>query len=319
LKRLPRLPRDPRVLVDQSSLDDAGVYRLDRNTALVQTVDFFTPVVDDPFDYGRVAATNSLSDVYAMGGTPRTALAIMGFPEHLGSEVLGEILRGGQSVMQAAGVAIIGGHTVKDPELKFGYSVTGMVDPRRMLTNAAARPGDLLILTKPLGTGILATALKHEMLAPALVRRLTKQMTTLNRAASEVAVRAGARAATDVTGFGLLGHAAQMADASGVTIVFHPGSDWFLPRTLELALAGEIAGGLKKNQEFYGPRIAIEGITPAMTLALFDPQTSGGLLIAAPEKKARALLAGLRRRRIWAKVLGRVTRRGDHDVVCEAA
>jgi len=307
------------VLVDQSSLDDAGVYRLDRHTALVQTVDFFTPVVDDPFDYGRVAATNSLSDVYAMGGTPRTALAIMGFPEHLGSEVLGEILRGGQSVMQAAGVAIIGGHTVKDPELKFGYSVTGMVDPRRMLTNAAARPGDQLILTKPLGTGILATALKHEKLAPALVRRLTKQMTTLNRAASEVAVRAGARAATDVTGFGLLGHAAQMADASGVTIVFHPRSDWFLPRTLELALDGEIAGGLKKNQEFYSPRIAIEGIPPAMTLALFDPQTSGGLLIAAPEKKARVLLAGLRRRRIWAKVLGRVTRRRDHDVVCEAA
>ncbi len=307
------------MLVDQDSLDDAGVYRLDRRTALVQTVDFFTPVVDDPFDYGRVAAANSLSDVYAMGGTPRTALAIMGFPEALGPDVLGEILRGGQSVMKSAGVAIIGGHTVKDPELKFGYSVTGVVDPSRMLTNASARAGDLVILTKPLGTGILATALKHQKLAPALVRRLTRQMTTLNRAASEVAVRAGARAATDVTGFGLMGHASQMADASGVTIVFQPRSDWFLPRTLELAQEGEIAGGLRKNQEFYGPRVAIEGVTPAMTLALFDPQTSGGLLITAPERRARAILAGLRRRRIWAKVLGRVTRRGDHAVRCEAA
>lgn len=306
------------MLVDQDSLDDAGVYRLDRRTALVQTVDFFTPVVDDPFDYGRVAATNSLSDVYAMGGTPRTALAIMGFPEPLGSEVLGEILRGGQAVMKSAGVAIIGGHTVKDPELKFGYSVTGVVDPARMLTNAAARPGDVLILTKPLGTGILATALKHGKLAPALVRRLTRQMTTLNRAASEVAVRAGARAATDVTGFGLLGHAAQMADASNVTLVFHPRPDWFLPRTLELALEGEIAGGLRKNQEFYGPRVRIEGMTPATTLALFDPQTSGGLLIAAPERRAAAILAGLRRRRIWAKVLGRATRRGEFSVRCEA-
>jgi selenide,water dikinase len=318
LKRLPKLPRNPRVLVDQDSLDDAGVYRLDRRTALVQTVDFFTPVVDDPYDYGRVAAANSLSDVYAMGGTPRTALALMCFPEALGSEVLGEVLRGGQSVMRSAGVAIIGGHTVKDPELKFGYSVTGLVDPSRMLTNAAARPGDRLILTKPLGTGILATALKHGKLAPATLRRLTRQMTTLNRAASEIAVRAGARAATDVTGFGLLGHAAQMADASGVTIVFAPRPDWFLPGTLELAGEGEIAGGLRKNQEFYGPRVAIEGIPPAMTLGLFDPQTSGGLLIAAPERKAATILAGLRRRRIWAKVLGRVTRRGDRDVRCEA-
>ena len=307
------------MLVDQDSLDDAGVYRLDRRTALVQTVDFFTPVVDDPFDFGRVAAANSLSDVYAMGGTPRTALALMCFPEALGSDVLGEVLRGGQSVMKSAGVAIIGGHTVKDPELKFGYSVTGIVDPSRMLTNAAARPGDQLILTKPLGTGILSTALKHEKLEPALVRRLTKQMTTLNRAASEVAVRAGARAATDVTGFGLLGHSAQMAEASGVTIEFAPRADWFLPRTLEFALEGEIAGGLRKNQEFYGGRVSVAGLPAAQALALFDPQTSGGLLIAVPAKKAHLLLAGLRRRRIWAKVLGRVTRRRDRDVVCEAA
>jgi selenide,water dikinase len=318
LKRLPKLPRNPRVLVDQDSLDDAGVYRLDRHTALVQTVDFFTPVVDDPYDYGRVAAANSLSDVYAMGGTPRTALALMCFPEALGGEVLGEVLRGGQSVMHSAGVAIIGGHTVKDPELKFGYSVTGLVDPSRMLTNAAARPGDRLILTKPIGTGILATALKHGKLAPAQLQRLTRQLTTLNRAASEVAVRAGARAATDVTGFGLLGHAAQMADASRVTIVFAPRPDWFLPGTLELAKDGEIAGGLRKNQEFYRPRVVIEGIPTAMALGLFDPQTSGGLLIAAPERKADTILAGLRRRRIWAKVLGRVTRRSDRDVRCEA-
>jgi len=313
------MPRDPRVLVDQSSLDDAGVYRTGPRTALVQTVDFFPPVVDDPYDYGRVAAANALSDVYAMGGRPLTALALVCFPEALGPEVLREVLRGGQRAMREAKVAIVGGHTIKDPELKFGYSVTGVVDPRRMLTNAAARPGDRLVLTKPLGTGILATALKHQRLDPALARRLTRQMTTLNRAASELAVAAGVRAATDVTGFGLLGHAAQMAEASGVTFALAPRADWLLPGVLGHARAGEIAGGLRKNQSYYGHRVRTDAVAADLALALFDPQTSGGLLLAIPERKVAGLLAALRRRRIWAKVLGHAIRRTALDVVCGAA
>jgi len=313
------MPRDPRVLVDQSSLDDAGVYRTGPRTALVQTVDFFPPVVDDPYDYGRVAAANALSDVYAMGGRPLTALALVCFPEALGPEVLREVLRGGQRAMREAKVAIVGGHTIKDPELKFGYSVTGVVDPRRMLTNAAARPGDRLVLTKPLGTGILATALKHQRLDPALARRLTRQMTTLNRAASELAVAAGVRAATDVTGFGLLGHAAQMAEASGVTFTLAPRADWLLPGVLGHARAGEIAGGLRKNQSYYGHRVRTDAVAADLALALFDPQTSGGLLLAIPERKVAGLLAALRRRRIWAKVLGHAIRRTALDVVCGAA
>jgi selenide,water dikinase len=315
LKGLPRPARNPRVLVDQTSLDDAGVYRLDRRTALVQTVDFFTPVVDDPYDYGRIAGANALSDVYAMGGRPLTSLALVCFPDALGPDVLREVLRGGQDTMQRAKTAIVGGHTVRDPELKFGYSVTGIVDPARMLTNANARPGDRLILTKPLGTGILATALKHRKLAPALERRLVTQMATLNATASAAAVRHGVRAATDITGFGLLGHATQMAEASGVTFEFAARPDWFLPRTLEFAEAGEVAGGLNRNREFFGPRVSLENLDAAMMLALFDPQTSGGLMLAVPERRAAALAATLRRGRVWAKVLGRAVRSGRQPVV----
>src|SRR5262245_31469232 len=189
LKRLPRLPRDRRVLVDASTLDDAGVFAFGRGMALVQTVDFFTPIVDDPFDFGRVAAANSVSDIYAMGGKPLTALGVVAFPDdRLPVEVLSEVLRGGQEVMREAGVAILGGHSVRDRELKFGYAVTGVVARRRILTNAGARPGDRLVLTKLLGTGILSTALKRDLLSPTLVRRLTRNMTTLNRIASECAV-----------------------------------------------------------------------------------------------------------------------------------
>jgi selenide,water dikinase len=315
LKGLPRPARDPRVLVDQTSLDDAGVFRLGARTALVQTVDFFTPVVDDPYDYGRIAGANALSDVYAMGGRPLTALALVCFPDALGPDVLREVLRGGQDAMRRAKTSIVGGHTVRDPELKFGYSVTGVVDPARMLTNAHVRPGDRLVLTKPIGTGILATALKHRRLEPALERRLVRQMATLNAAASAAAVRHRLRAATDVTGFGLLGHATQMAEASGVTFALRVSPDWFLPRTLELAEAGEVAGGLNRNREFFGPRVRLDGVDPAVMLALFDPQTSGGLLMAVPERRSAALLSTLRRGRVWAKVLGRAVRAGDRPVV----
>jgi selenide,water dikinase len=305
------VPRDRRVLVDASTLDDAGVFAFGRGTALVQTVDFFTPIVDDPYDFGRIAAANSLSDVYAMGGKPITALAVLCVPDELAAtDVVGEILRGGQDVIREAGASILGGHSVRDPELKFGYAVTGVVERKRVLTNARARAGDVLVLTKPLGTGILSTALKGGLLAEPLLRRLTKQMATLNRAASECAVEFGARAATDVTGFGLLGHASQMADASGVTFRLRPEARWFLPRVLELAEQGVVPGGLARNAEHYGARVDAGNTSPAMLQALYDPQTSGGLLLSVPSRWAEALLRALARRRVAVIRVGDVVRRG---------
>jgi selenide,water dikinase len=306
--------RDRRVLVDHSSMDDAGVFAHGRGEALVQTADFFTPVVDDPFDFGQIAAANALSDVYAMGGTPLTALALMCVPDGLAREVLREIVRGGQAKMREAGASVLGGHSVRDPELKFGYAVTGVVRRRRMLPNSGARPGDRLLLTKPLGTGVLSTALKQQRLDLALTRRLTRHMATLNRAAAEAAVEFGARAATDVTGYGLIGHASQMAEASGVSMRLAPAKSWFLPRTLDFAAEGVAPGGLFKNREFYGPKVG--GIEPAAAigLALFDPQTSGGLLLAVPARRAHALAEALKRRRVWVAEIGAVTPRGAHAI-----
>jgi selenide, water dikinase len=297
--------------VDHTTLDDAGVFAYGRGEALVQTADFFTPVVDDPYDYGQIAAANALSDVYAMGGKPITSLALLCYPDaELPPEVLREILRGGQDKMSEAGVSILGGHTVRDPELKFGYSVTGVVRRSRLLTNAGARRGDRLWLTKPLGTGILATALKQQRLDPPLVAKMTKQMATLNRRAAEAAVEFGLRAATDVTGFGLIGHASQMADASGVTMRLAPNAEWFLPRALELAEAGALAGGLHKNREFYRDQVEGRAASEPIDLALYDPQTSGGLLLAVPARREAALVGALRRRRVWATPLGEVVARG---------
>jgi selenide,water dikinase len=307
--------RDRRVLVDHSTLDDAGVFAFGRGEALVQTADFFTPVVDDPYDYGQIAAANALSDVYAMGGKPLTALALLCFPDAtLTSDTLREILAGGQDKMSEAGVSILGGHSVRDPELKFGYSVTGVVKRRHLLTNAGARPGDRLLLTKPLGTGILATALKQGKLDRALIARLTKQMAMLNRRASEAAVAFGARAATDITGFGLLGHASQMADAGKVSLRLSPRATWVLPRVLELAAAGATPGGLHKNREFF--RAKVGGRTPdePLELALYDPQTSGGLLIAVPARKTAGLIGALRRARVWVMELGEVIPRGPKSI-----
>ncbi len=307
------------MLVDQSTLDDAGVYAYGRGEALVQTVDFFTPVVDDPYDYGQIAAANALSDVYAMGGRPLTALTLLCVPEkQVGPEVLREILRGGLDKMREAGVSVLGGHSVTDPELKFGYSVTGVVRRRRLLTNAGARPGDRIVLTKPLGTGVLATALKQGRLDAAQVRRVTRVMTTLNRGAAEAAVEFGAHAATDVTGFGLLGHAVQLADASGVTLRLRPERRWFLPRVPELAAAGAVAGGLGRNRSFFGPAVAGEATPEPLLLGLYDPQTSGGLLIACPARRAGGLLAALRRRRVWAVEVGEAQARLTHAVVLAA-
>jgi len=311
--RLP--PRDPRVLVDASTLDDAGVFAHGRREALIQTVDFFPPIVDDPYDFGRIAAANSVSDVYAMGGRPLTALALLCAPERtLAPEVIAAVLQGGLDTMRRAGVSVVGGHSVRDPELKFGYAVTGIAERRSLLRNSGARPGDRLYLTKPVGTGILTTALKQGKLDARLTRRLTEHMAALNRGASEAAVAAGARAATDVTGFGLLGHAAQLADASGVTLRLAPAARWFLPRTLELLGAGVAPGGLARNREYYGARVEPGVLPEGWRDALLDPQTSGGLLIAIPARKACALEQGLRRRRVWFVAAGEVVRRAEHAV-----
>jgi selenide,water dikinase len=286
--------RDPRVLVDMRTGDDAGVFRLEGGRALVQTVDFFTPVVDDPFEFGRIAACNALSDVYAMGGEPLTALSIAAFPERdFPLEWARAIVQGGARALQEAGCALLGGHSVRDPEIKFGYAITGLVDPERMLTNAGARPGQLLVLTKPLGTGVIATALKAGAAPAAAVAAATRAMGSLNRDAAQAALRHAAAAATDVTGFGLLGHAANLARESGVTLELRALELPLLPHALELALEHQ-AGGLKANRRAYEPSVEwLRRPEPALEALLFDPQTSGGLLLCVPSESAPALLREL--------------------------
>ncbi len=287
--------------------------------AIAQTVDFITPVVDDPFDYGAIAAANSLSDIYAMGATPTVALSIICFPSDTGDlNVLREIVRGGAAKLKEAGVTLLGGHSVRDPEIKFGYAVTGEVDPRRIVAIGGARPGDLLVLTKPVGTGILATALKRGVLPPNALKAMTAQMKLLNRAASE-AMPGVAHAATDVTGFGLLGHARNMARASRMTLRIWSGAVPFLPGALELVAGGIASAGLKSNRDGMSREVAFsEGVPEPVREALFDPQTSGGLLMAIPASRLDAFVKKLRRSRIVATVIGEVRPRGRRPLEVEA-
>ncbi len=270
------------------------MYRLDEHTALVQTVDFFTPVVDDPATFGAIAAANALSDVYAMGGKPLTALSIAAFPEKdFPPEWAAAIVRGGHDKLREAGCALLGGHSVRDPEIKFGYAITGIIDPARILTNAGARPGDAVVLTKPLGTGVIATALKAGRAPEAVVAEASRQMATLNRAAAEAALRAGVRAATDVTGFGLAGHAAAVARESGVTLAFRAADLPVLPGALALAPSYQ-PGGLKANRRQFEPKVEYRtAVDEALKALLFDPQTSGGLLLLVAEAGLAALLRDL--------------------------
>jgi selenide,water dikinase len=277
------LPReiDARLLVGRETFDDAGVFRLSDDLALVQTVDFFAPIVDDPYRFGRVAAANALSDVYAMGGEPLTAMNIVGFPEKaLPLSVLTEILRGGQDAVHEAGARIVGGHTVTDEELKYGLSVTGQVHPDRILSNAKARVGDVLVLTKPIGTGILATAGKRGLLTFAQDEALYASMAMLNRDASRAAVALGARCATDVTGFGLLGHARHIAKASGVTVTIEHAAVPLLEGTREAVIAGHTTGGAKRNARWLDADTDWSDAGADVRALLTDPQTSGGLLVA---------------------------------------
>jgi selenide,water dikinase len=292
--------RDDRVLIDYRTSDDAGVYRLDGDRALVQTVDFFTPIVDDPFAYGQIAAANSLSDVYAMGGRPLTALAIAGFPKEADRSVLKAIFAGGLAKLEEAGVALLGGHTVQDQEIKFGYSITGEVDPRRVWSNAGAKPGDLLLLTKPLGTGIIATALKFGRAPVSAVDAAVRSMLALNRAAADAlrALPAGAvHACTDITGFGLLGHATEMAAGSGVTIEISASAVPVLEGAVELADSDQgknIPGGGRNNASHFGPGVKVDaGVSPSVLNVLFDPQTSGGLLVSVSADAASNVFKAL--------------------------
>jgi selenide,water dikinase len=285
------IPSDPNVLVSAATSDDAGVYRLSDELALVLTVDFFTPIVDDPYDFGRIAAANSLSDVYAMGATPVCALNVVAYPmESLGPETLAQILAGGAEVAREAGVAIVGGHTVEDDEPKYGLAVTGTVHPERIVTNAGAKPGDLLYLTKPLGTGVLASALKKDAIDAHAIAPAVASMTTLNAAAAHAMVFAGAHAATDVTGYGLLGHAGEMARASRVRLRIVASRVPIFPRVLDLIAVGIVPAGTRCNAREHGSFVEFAPSVPeGMRLVLSDAQTSGGLLIAIEPERAEAL------------------------------
>lgn len=286
---------------------DAGIFQLREDLALVQTVDFFTPIVDDPYDFGRIAATNSLSDVYVMGGKPVTALNIACYPAQGEPDILAAILNGGIEQAAAAGVAIIGGHTVDDPEIKYGLAVTGIVHPQQIVHNHMAQVGDALVLTKPLGTGILSTAVKRGLLPAEGVRRLTDSMLQLNRAASEAMLAVGVHAATDITGFGLLGHAYEMASASGVSFRITAGEIPLLPEVLYFAEQGCIPAGNRNNWEFVKDYVNMrEDINPLLAKVLHDPQTAGGLLVSLAQKKAGEYLSRLADSGVTARQIGAV-------------
>jgi selenide, water dikinase len=321
--------QDPNVLVGFDHADDAGVYQLTPETALVQTVDFFTPIVDDPYTFGQIAATNSLSDVYAMGGKPLTSLALVCFPDKADINILERILAGGLSKMIEAGCTVIGGHSIRDEETKFGYSVTGVIDPKRVLANQGAQPGDKLLFTKALGTGVISTAIKKGVARQEWIDAAVKSMTTLNKTAAEVCVGADAfadrssagqpgaavptwsiHALTDITGFGLIGHAREMALASDISLVLHAAVVPLLDGALDCVRAGYIPGGLKANREFAECVVEYEsGISEEVKTILFDPQTAGGLLISVAPDNSVALTQALRAAGVPAIEIGEVVPR----------
>ena len=287
---------DPNVLRGMASMDNAGVYKLTDDLAIVQTVDFFTPVVDDPYTFGQIAVVNSLSDIYTMGAKPLTAMNIVCFPtETMDISVLQAVLQGGASKMVEAKVVLMGGHSIDDTELKYGLSVTGIIDPKKLLTNTGAKIGDKLILTKPLGVGIISTALKQGLASKETVDKITKSMLTLNDKASELMLEAGVHACTDITGFGFIGHAAPLVENQGVGLVIDTASLPIFPEAAEFARKGIGPGGLQRNREFYSHMFNISGDVPRpIQDILFDPQTSGGLLLSVAADKADRLLTKMR-------------------------
>jgi selenide,water dikinase len=304
---------DPNVLVGFDTADDAGVYKISATQALVQTVDFFTPIVDDPFTFGQIAATNSLSDVYAMGGRPLSALAIVCFPDKGDLDILQQILAGGLSKMMEAGCTVIGGHSVRDPEIKFGYAVTGMIHPEKVWANSNAQMLDALILTKGLGTGVISTAIKRGQAKQEWIDAATQSMTTLNSRAAEVAAsnRFVVHAATDVTGFGLIGHAREMAAGSGVSLRIDSARVPVLEGALDCVRAGYIPGGLNNNRDFAECLVGYEANVPQeIRTILFDPQTAGGLLLSVARSDSEALIAALNSAGVPAVGIGEVLPQG---------
>lgn len=299
--------RDERLLIGSDTMDDAGVYKLTDEIALIQTLDFFTPIVDNPYVFGQIAAANALSDVYAMGGVPVIALNIVCFPSE-DLDVLTEVLLGGAEKVKEAGALLVGGHSVEDPEPKYGLSVTGTVHPDKVISNAAAKAGDVLVLTKPLGTGILTTAVKGRVLTETDIGEAINSMAALNRAGAEEMQRIGVSAATDITGFGFLGHAREMAQASGLALEIKAAALPLLPLALDMAEMGLLPGGLHANRQHLGSSVQVRGdVPPALADVLFDPQTSGGLLMAVAREKAALLMERLRSRGVpAAAVVGSV-------------
>ena len=301
---------DDRVLLDFRTADDAGVYRWEGGPALVQTVDFFTPIVDDPYTYGQIAAANAVSDIYAMGGRPLTALAIAAFPKDgLDATTIRDVFRGGFDKLREAGVSLLGGHTVQDPEIKFGYAVTGAIDPARVLTNAGAQAGDVLFFTKSLGTGIVGTAIKFDRVDPALAAEAVLSMRALNRAAAEALQTlptGDVHACTDVTGFGMIGHASEVAKASGVTVTIESGQVPVFAGVLAIVGQNQ-SGGMGTNRDhFQSGVIVISGVDPDREAILYDPQTSGGLLIAASKEAADRVAKALADAGVSAAKIGSV-------------
>lgn len=286
---------DPDLLVGFDTSDDAAVFKISDDLALIQTVDIFPPIVDDPFDYGRIAAANALSDVYAMGGKPRLAMNVLCIPEDLDQEITLDILRGGQDRCREAGAVICGGHTIKDNEPKYGLCVSGFVSPSKVMKNSSAKEGDILILTKALGTGILSTAMKADLPSPETTRAVVESMATLNKKASELMVKYPVNACTDVTGFGLVGHSFEMASSSGLTITLDSSALPLLPEALDMARMGIIPAGAYGNRNWIDCGATVEGdVELALTDVMFDPQTSGGLLISVPEKEGLKLFRELK-------------------------
>lgn len=317
LSELPKQPYDPNLIVGFDLADDAGVYRLRDDLAIVQTLDFFTPIVDDPSDYGRIAALNSINDVWAMAGTPITALAITCFPKKgIDFSILAEIMRGGLEILTQNGVALLGGHSVDNQQIMFGYSVTGVIDPNKVATNAGARPGDAIILTKPIGTGVISTGIKFAKTPPDIASASLETMLTSGKAAAEAMREFDVKGATDVTGFALLGHAWELARASRVTIEIDSSRVPLLPGALDLASAGLLTSGDTTNREYVGEDIKMaDSLSKEMGNLLYDPQTAGGLLIGVPGERSAAFLAKLRESYPQAEVIGRVVKRGVHSII----
>jgi selenide, water dikinase len=317
LSELPKQPYDPNLIVGFDTADDAGVYRLRDDLALVQTLDFFTPIVDDPYDYGRISALNSINDVWAMAGTPLTAMAITCFPKTgVDPAILTEIMRGGLETLNRYGVTLIGGHSVDNAQIMFGYSVTGIIDPNKIATNSGARPGDVVILTKPIGTGVISTGIKKAQVSDAVVAASVETMLTPGIYAAEAMREFDVKAATDVTGFALLGHAWELACASKVTIEIDSRAVPLLDGALELAHAGMLTSGDKTNRQYVGNDAELlPSVEVDLAKLLFDPQTAGGMLIAITEDKADALLRTLRNNYPHAQIIGRVFPRRSHSII----